>query len=60
MRIDKELDLVSFVKRNRFVLSGVLGLLTAKQRLFVSEFSQINIHESSCLEEGDSVDDGQG
>ena len=42
----------------RFLVSGTLGLLTTQQRLFVDEFSQINIHESSNIDEFSERDDG--
>ena len=57
-RIEKELDLVKFVKRIRLLISGTLGLLSPQQRLFVDEFSQINVHESSYFEEFSESDDG--
>ena len=38
-KINKELDLVSFVKRMRSVISGTIGLLSPQQRLAVDEFS---------------------
>ena len=57
-RIEKELDLVKFVKRMRLLISGTLGLLSPQQRLFVDEFSQINVHESSCLDDFSESDDG--
>ena len=56
-RIQKELDLLQFVKRMRLVISGTLGLLTTQQRLFVDEFSQININESSNIEDFSERDD---
>ena len=58
-RIEKELDLVKFVKRMRLLISGTLGLLTPQQRLFVDEFSQINVHESSHFDDFSESDDGQ-
>ena len=58
-RIEKELDLVKFVKRMRSIIGGTLGLLTSKQRLFVDELSKIKIHERSSnfdeLTESDDV-----
>ena len=59
-RIQKELDLVQFVKRMRLLISGTLGLLKPQQRLFADEFSQINIHESSFFDNSSGSDDGQG
>ena len=51
-RIGKELDLIKFIQRMRSITSGTLGLLTPQQRLFVDEFSQILIYESSCNSSG--------
>ena len=41
-------------------MSGMVGLLTPKQKLFTSEFSQVLIHESSQYDHTNSSDDGQG
>ena len=59
-RIKKELDLVKFVKRMRLLISGTMGLLTPQQRLFVDEFSQLLVYESSYFEDESGSDDGQG
>ena len=46
-RIEKELDLVQFVLRMRFLLFGLMGRLTRQQRLFVDKFQQLRVYESS-------------
>ena len=58
LRITKELDLVKFVQRMRTLISGTMGLLTPQQRLFVDEFSQILVYESSYFDEMSGSDDG--
>ena len=60
VRIDQELDLVKFVQRMRSLISGTMGLLKSKQRLFVDEFSQILVYESSFFDQLSGSDDGQG
>ena len=46
-RIEKELDLVQFVLRMRFLLFGLVGRLSRQQRLFVDKFQQLRVYESS-------------
>ena len=44
----------------RSLVSGTLCLLKPKQRLFVDEFSQINVYESPYFDHSSGSDDGQG
>ena len=41
-------------------MSATVGLLTQKQKLITSEFSQVLVHESSHYDHTNSSDDGQG
>ena len=41
-------------------MSATVGLLTSKQKLVISEFSQVLVHESSQYDQLKSSDDGQG
>ena len=41
-------------------MSATVGLLTPKQKLIISEFSQVLVHESSHYDQANSSDDGQG
>ena len=41
-------------------MSATVGLLTPKQKLITSEFSQVLVHESSHYDHTNSSDDGQG
>ena len=56
----KELDLIKYIESKRFQLSTTVGLLTPKQQLINSEFSQVLIYESSAYDYSNSTDDGQG
>ena len=41
-------------------MNATIGLLTSKQQLIASEFSQVLVHESSNFDLSVSSDDGQG
>ena len=59
-RILKELDLVKYIESKRQLLSTSVGLLTPRQKLITSEFSQVLVYESSQYDYSNSTDDGQG
>ena len=52
--------MLKFIESKRMLMSGMVGLLTPKQKLFTSEFSQVLVHESSQYDHTNSSDDGQG
>ena len=58
-KILKELDLLKFIESKRLQMSATVGLLTPKQKLIISEFSQVIIHESSHNDISNSSDDGK-
>ena len=56
----KELDLIKHIESKREQLSTMVGLLTPQQKLITSEFSQVQIYESSQYDHSNSTDNGQG
>ena len=52
--MDRELDLEKFIKRMRMQLTLALGLLTARQKIYVERTSRLLIHESSFPAAGKS------
>ena len=42
----------------RLQISAIIGLLTPYQRLFVDEFSQVLVYESSNFDEFNTSEDG--
>lgn len=53
----KELDLRTFIHRQRLQSTALLGLLNGRQSLFVDKMSQLVIRESSNLDETSSNND---
>ena len=47
-QLTKELDLRKFIMRQRVFLHSIQGLLTGRQQKFVSQMSQLIVHESSA------------
>ena len=46
-QIDRQLDLVRFIRNMRLQMTAVTGLLTRHQKLYVQKVSPIVINESS-------------
>ena len=52
-RLDRETDLRLFIRRQRFLVSGMLGLLSKRQRSFLTTSSQLVLtKEASSSEQG--------
>ena len=49
----RELDLEKFIKRMRIQIMLAIGLLSARQRLYVERTSRLIVHESSFTSEND-------
>ena len=47
--LTRELDLEKFIKRMRIQITLAIGLLTARQKLYVERTSRLLIHESSLV-----------
>ena len=48
--IDKELDLVRFIRRMRMNMTALMGLLTTNQRIYVQKITRnVVLYESSDL-----------
>ena len=62
-QIDRQLDLVRFIRNMRLQMTAVTGLLTRHQKLYVQKLSQITINESSdpasSIESDDDKDPGR-
>ena len=56
-RINKEMDLQKFLYRQRVAMSSLIGLLSRRQALFVDQFSQMVLRESS--DAGDTSEDDE-
>ena len=51
--ITRELDLEKFIKRMRMQLTLAMGLLTARQKIYIERTSRLLVHESSFSSEDD-------
>jgi len=54
--VDKELDIVKFIRRQRFSQFALLSLLSGRQTYIVDKISEMVIRESSDLDDATESD----
>ena len=45
--VEEELDLVKFIRRQRFLTMAILTQLNTRQQVILQKFSRLQLHESS-------------
>ena len=53
-KIDRQLDLIRFMRNMRMQTAAIIGLLNTNQRMYVRQLSRLIVHESSSEQSNES------